>query len=137
MKQVYHNHTTFINKKLQKMEFFFWKTNNYIKSWIFYKTFSGLKQGCFLCVFPAVQTNTCPKFWVRQFWDWVTEWVSSVSHTDPEGLLRHKISKPGQLIKFSFLFFTFFILVSTWETFLQCSLPACKRYDTKLIGYRL
>ena len=43
MQQVYHTRTTFINKKLRKLEFFFWKTNNYIKSWIFYKTFGGLK----------------------------------------------------------------------------------------------
>ena len=43
MQQVYHTRTTFINKKLRKLEFFFWKTNNYIKSWIFYNTFGGLK----------------------------------------------------------------------------------------------
>ena len=43
MKQVYHTRTTFINKKLKKLDFFFWKTNNYIKSWIFYKTLGGLK----------------------------------------------------------------------------------------------
>ena len=43
MKQVYHTRTTFINKKLKKLDFFFWKTNNYIKSCIFYKTLGGLK----------------------------------------------------------------------------------------------